>query len=287
MDKLENKFFTKGAYIIVIEPYYKMSTCCCRADKLRIESVNETIIFNNKENLDIFLEKIKHKNKSYQDYAILGELVMNLSISEQVIFYLEKSIFEQKKKNEKDFDTNDYLLLSKSFLYICISYLQCKYLTKAVINADNCLNTLNQLKKINDKEISDIIYEIKLKALLMKSKALSGLRLFKEVYEIIFDENDKIKDEDIIKDLINIEDIKIGLKFIINRKENNLGLFDFELMLLQEEEKDCYGFFGDYINPKLEIQFEKDKGLKIVAKENINKCELILVEKALAFKRDK
>ena len=119
-DKLENNFFAEDAYIIVIEPYYKMSTCCCRADKLRIESVNETIIFNNKENLDIFLEKIKYKNKSYQDYAILGELVMNLSISEQVIFYLEKSIFEQKKKNEKDFDTNDYLLLSKSFLYICI-----------------------------------------------------------------------------------------------------------------------------------------------------------------------
>ena len=138
-------------------------------------------------------------------------------------------------------------------------YLQCKYLTKAVINADNCLNTLNQLKKINDKEISDIIYEIKLKALLMKSKALSGLRLFKEVYEIIFDENDKIKDEDIIKDLINIEDIKIGLKFIINRKENNLGLFDFELMLLQEEEKDCYGFFGDYINPKWKSNLKKIK----------------------------
>ena len=121
----------------------------------------------------------------------------------------------------------------------------------------------------------------------MKTKALSGLRIFKEVYEIIFDKNDKIKDEDIIKDLLNIEDIKHGLKFIIKGKENNLDLFDFELVSLQEEEKDYYGFLGDYINPKLEIQFEKEKGLKLVAKENINKGELILVEKALAFKRDK
>ena len=41
------------------------------------------------------------------------------------------------------------------------------------------------------------------------------------------------------------------------------------------------------INPKLEIQFEKNKGLKIIAKDNINKGELILVEKALIFERDK
>ena len=40
------------------------------------------------------------------------------------------------------------------------------------------------------------------------------------------------------------------------------------------------------MNTKLEIQFEKHKGLKIVAKENINKGELILVEKALVFERD-
>jgi hypothetical protein len=121
----------------------------------------------------------------------------------------------------------------------------------------------------------------------MKSKALIRLREYKEDYEIIFDKNDKIKDEDIIKDLLKIEDIKNGLIFITAGKDNNLGLFDFELMLTKEDEKNYYGFFGDYISPKLEIQFEKDKGLKIVAKENINKGELILVEKALAFKRDK
>lgn len=201
-DKLENKFFTEGKYIIIVEPYYKMSTCCCGDDKLRVESMNETIILDNKEKLDIFLEKIKLENKSYKDYAFLGDLINKNSISEQVIFYFEKSIIEQKK-NEKDFDIKDYLFLSRSYSKISISYLLCKYYTKTVINADNCLNILNQIKKTNDKEISDAIHDLKLDALHMKLKTLSSLREFKEEYKIIFDENDKIKDEEIIKELLN------------------------------------------------------------------------------------
>ncbi len=260
-DKIENTVLTEGKYIIVVEPYYKMSTCYCGDDKLRVESMNETIILDNKEKLDIFLEKIKLENKSYKDYAFLGDLVNKNSISEQVIFYFEKSIIEQKKKNEKDFDIKDYLFLSRSYLEISISYLFCKFYTKTVINADNCLNILNQIKETNDKEISDVIHDLKLDALHMKSKALSSLREFKEEYKIIFDEND------IIKDLLNFEDIKNGLIFVTEGKKNSLGLFDFKLMLSKADEKDYYGFFGDYINPKLEIQFEKNKGLKIVAKK--------------------
>ena len=45
--------------------------------------------------------------------------------------------------------------------------------------------------------------------------------------------------------------------------------------------------YGDYLNPKLEFQFEKDKGIKMVAKEDINLGELILVEKALACKENR
>ena len=208
--------------------------------------------------MDIFLEKIKLENKSYKDYATLGDLVNKNSISEQVIFYFEKSIIEQKK-NEKDFDIKDYLFLSRSYLEISISYLLCKYYTKTVINADNCLNILNQIKKTNDKEISDAIHDLKLDALHMKLKTLSSLREFKEEYKIIFDENDKIKDEEIIKELLNFEDIKNGLIFVTEGKKNNLGLFDFKLMLSKADEKDYFGLFGDYINPKLEIQFEKKK----------------------------
>lgn len=53
----------------------------------------------------------------------------------------------------------------------------------------------------------------------MKLKALSSLREFKEEYKIIFDENDKIKDEEIIKDLLNFEDIKNGLIFVTEGKK--------------------------------------------------------------------
>ena len=279
-DKLENTFFAEGEYIIVIEPYYKMCTCSCGNDKLRIESVNETIILNDKEDLDYFLEKIKLENKSYEDYASLGELARIKSISEQVIFYYEKSINEQKKKNEKDYDICDYLSLARSFLFISISYNQCHYYTKSIINADNSINILNKIKKNDDKKMSDLISETKIEALRNKIKALGSLGKYKESYEIIYDENDKIRDEDIIKDFKN------SLELIKEGKKNNLGLFDFDAMILVEEKKNC-DYFGDYFNPKLEIQFEKDKGLKIVAKENINKGELILVEKALAFIRDK
>jgi len=54
-------------------------------------------------------------------------------------------------------------------------------------------------------------------------------------------------------------------------------------MTLQEDD---FEFWGDYLNPKLEIQFEKNKGIKIIAKENIKLGELILVEKSLAYQKD-
>ena len=79
----------------------------------------------------------------------------------------------------------------------------------------------------------------------MKCKALTKLRHFNELYKIIFDENDNIKDEDIIKELLNFEDIKKGLIFITEGKKNNLGIFDFKIMLSKEDEK-YYSFFGDY-----------------------------------------
>ena len=69
-DKLENTVFTEGKFIIIIEPYYKMCTCGCGVDKLRVESMKETIILDNKEKLDIFLEKIKIENKSYKEKII-------------------------------------------------------------------------------------------------------------------------------------------------------------------------------------------------------------------------
>ena len=53
--------------------------------------------------------------------------------------------------------------------------------------------------------------------------------------------------------------------------------------MLSEEKKNFFLNNGDYINSKLEISFDEKKGIKIIAKEDIQKGEYILVEKAIYF----
>ena len=53
--------------------------------------------------------------------------------------------------------------------------------------------------------------------------------------------------------------------------------------MLSEEKKNFFLNNGDYINSKLEISFDEKKGIKIIAKEDIQKGEYILVEKAKYF----
>ena len=51
----------------------------------------------------------------------------------------------------------------------------------------------------------------------------------------------------------------------------------------QKKKKNFFLNNGDYINSKLEISFDEKKGIKIIAKEDIQKGEYILVEKAIYF----
>ena len=158
--------------------------------------MNEIIIFNNKEDMDGFFDKIKMENKTASTYEFLGGLMMNNTLNEKAIFYFEKAVYEKKKENEANFEFDDYFLLYKAFLSLTMSYFLFGYYTKSVINADNCLNLLNKLIK-NDKykEKLDYLYELKLKPLTVKIKGLSGLRKYKDFYDIIHnkDYNDKDK----------------------------------------------------------------------------------------------
>ena len=61
-----------------------------------------------------------------------------------------------------------------------------------------------------------------------------------------------------------------------------MGKYKIEEML-SEEKKNFFLNNGDYINSKLEISFDEKKGIKIIAKEDIQKGEYILVEKAIYF----
>ena len=70
------------------------------------------------------------------------------------------------------------------------------------------------------------------------------------------------------------------IKIINNGYDNYLGRYNIEEMI-NEEKKIFYFNNGDYINPKLEITFDRKKGIKVIAKDNINKGEYILVEKSI------
>ena len=281
-DELENKIFTEGKYLIVIEPFYTLCTCPCGYDKIRIESPNEIIIFDTKEEMLNFLDKIKPENLSPDNFKFIGNLMMKKKLYEKAIFYYEKGIKESKSKIDDNLDIILHSNLSEA-------YNKYGYFTKCIQNADYCLNKINKLIKDKVQTSSDILSQQKLKALYRKIKGLISLRKFKEAYEILFsDENDNNdKDKDIIKELLNFGEMKEFINLIKEGNENNLGHFDFNKMLSDEKINFNLDNYGDYFNPKLEIQFEKDKGIKIVAKEEINLGELILVEKALASKENR
>ena len=275
---LENKVFSEGKYIIVIEPYYKTCSCPCGYDKLRIESSNEIIIFDNKEEKDNFFEKLKPENLSSENYKFIGNLMMKNKLYEKAIFYYEKAINECGNKNDDIFDIIIHSNLSEA-------YRKFGYFTKCLKYADYCLNKINELQKI-EQISSNNLSQHQLKALYRKIKGLIGLRRFKESYEELFNLEEKGK-KDIVNELVNFGEIKQYIDIIKEGKENNLGHYDFRKMLTDEKLHFNLDNYGDFLSPKVEIQFEKDKGIKINANENINTGELILVEKAIVFKEDR
>ena len=281
-DELENKVFTEGKYLIVIEPLYTLCTCPCGYDKIRIESPNEIIIFDTMEEMYNFLDKIKPENLSPENYKIIGNLMMKKKLYEKAIFYYEKVVKESNYKIDDNLDIIIHSNLSEAY---------CKfgYFSKCIQNADYCLDKINELIKDKIQTSSDFLFQQKLKALYRKIRGLISLRKFKESYEILFkDENENNNiNKDIIKELLNFGEMKDIINIVKEGNENNLGHFDFQKMIEDETINFYLVNYGDYLNPKLEFQFEKDKGIKMVAKEDINLGELILVEKALACKENR
>ena len=119
-------------------------------------------------------------------------------------------------------------------------------------------------------------------SLFRKIKCLVGLRNFKLAYE----EYIKIKEDKNFQNRFGLDELYIN-KFL-NEKNNSqiietfntgydnyCGKFNIKQILIDEKEK----FFldnGDYINPKLEISYDSVKGIKIIAKEDINIGEYII-----------
>ena len=270
---LEKEIFNIGKYLIVIEPNYGLFEST-EIDEIKIDSPSEIILFKDKDELDYFLDKIK--NASAENYKLLGNLMMQNTNYEKAIYYYEQAI-----KLNKDDENLDIVLHSN----LSEAYLKYGYFSRTIHNADYCLDKINILTKDNKKR-DNFLYQQKLKNLFRKIKALVTLRKFKEAYDILYNNSKDDPNKDIMKDFLKLEQVNDLTYRIKNGYENTLGKYDYILML-KDEEKGNFNFekYGEYLNPKIEIKFEKGKGIKMIAKEKIHIGELLIAEKALAFSK--
>ena len=127
-DKLEKEIYTEGKYIIIIEPYFKIYIT--GSDGLKIEYPNEIILFNNKDDLNYFLDKIN--KSSPENYKLIGNLMMKNGFYEKAIYYYNEAI--NQNNNNKN-DIIDIILDSN----LSEAYIKYGYFTKAIQKADYCL----------------------------------------------------------------------------------------------------------------------------------------------------
>ena len=262
IENLENNYLPIGKYILFINPLYTFE----HYEEILCLTTNEFIIFDNYEELINFIQ-LNNQEITEENFTKLGDLMMEKNKYEKSIYYYEKAI----KINEKS-KINNYNLLI--LLYkISLSYLNYGYYSKALFYCDYAFKIINnEINSINQ------IIDLKIKIFWIKIKGLIYLRKYKEGFE--FYEEYK-NDNNIIKS-IEKEDNNNLIKEIILKKDNQNGIYNFKKMLL-DEEKNFYLNYGDYVNPKIEISYDNEKGIKLICKKNnyIKKGELIIVEKAL------
>ena len=270
---LQNNFFTKENYIIVIEPNYGIFEL--DYDEIKISSPNEIIILKDKYELNYFLDK--NLNASPENSKLLGNLMMKNKFYEKAIFYYNKGI-----SLNKDDDNMDIILHSN----LAEAYIKFGYYSRCIQNSDYCLQKINKLMKQDNEVKDDFLKQQKQKNLFRKIKGLVALRNFKEAYEILYNKSENNPNKDIMDDLIKLDQMKNYVDIIRNGYENSLGHYDFKKMLQEEKANFDFQTYGDYLNPKIEIQSEKGKGIKMIAKEKISQGELLIVEKALVYTRE-
>ena len=167
---LEKEIFNVGKYLIVIEPNYGLFEST-EIDEIKINSPTEIILFKDKDELDYFLDKIK--NASAENYKLLGNLMMQNTNYEKAIYYSDQAI-----KLNKDDDNLDIVLHSN----LSEAYIKYGYFSRAIQNADYCLDKINILAKDNKKR-DNFLYEQKLKNLFLKKKSLITRRKVQHAYE--------------------------------------------------------------------------------------------------------
>ena len=246
--------FQKGKYIIVLEPFYKMFGS--GEDGIRIEDPNEIIIFDDKDWVNKFLKaenkeesfKLFHddEDKNYDD--LYKEANKSLCIENYNTALVHFIKLKSLKPEEIKFD-----------LKIAECYFGIPYYTKTI---EKCGEILN---KNEDK--------YNLNALLLKVKSLLKLKKVYEAKETL-DINSDIVD----KNQKEFLDIKEEIK----RKIKNMN-GEFDLFEIYQKSKESMNInIGEYVNKKLEIKLNINKGISIYTKEKIQKGEILVVSKALA-----
>ena len=270
-DSLEKYTFTEGKFIIVIDPLYEIYKS--GIDGLRCGSPNEIIILNSKDELDNFISL--NSNRTIENLKTLGNTMMLNNFYEQAIYYYNEAI----KKN----DINDYNMDIILHSNLSEAYYKYGYNSKCISNANYCLNKINNLleNKSDDLKKLNTLKQQKVKALFRKIKGLVSFRKYKEAYDILFSSSKENPNKDIINDFIKMEPVKKLIDIIKNGNENSNGHYDLMQMLKDEKLNNNLTNFSDYKNPKIDFNFESQKGIKVTAKEKIKKGELIFVEKAL------
>ena len=252
--------YQKGKYIIVLEPFYKMFGS--GEDGIRIEDPNEIIIFDDKEWVDKFLEaenkdeSFKLLNDSQKDFEDLyKEAYKSLSLENYNLALAHFQKLKYLKQDEILFD-----------LKIAECYFGLPYYTKT---NEKCNEILNKIKiKANDEN------QYYMSTILLKLKSLIKLKKIEEAKKLL-DEYNYIIEK-------NKKDFIIYEEEINNKIENMKGKFDFSEIFKKSKESLEINI-GEYINEKLEIKFNPEKGICIFTKEKLDKGELLVVSKALAI----
>ena len=270
---LQNELFKLGKYMIVIEPNYGVFDSS-NLDEIKINDPSELILLEDKKELDDFLDK--HKNASAENYKLLGNLMIKNHFYEKAIFYYTQGI-----KLNKDDAKLEIILYSN----LSEAYIKYGYFTKTIEYADISLNKINILIKDKEKEKDTFFHQLKIRILFRKLKALITLRKFKEAYDILYTDTENNQNKDIIKDFLKLQQVKEYLSLVKNGYENTLGHYNYIEMLKEEQKNLEFNNYGEYLNPKVEINYDKERGLKMIAKEKIKLGELLIVEKSLVFSK--
>ena len=254
-DKL-SYIFQKGKYIIILEPFYKMFGS--GEDGIRVEDPNEIIIFDDKEWMNKFIRAeneeesfklfLEDNKKDFDD--LYKEAYKSFSIENYKTALVHFIKLKWLKPSEIKFD-----------IKIAECYFNISYYSKTIEKCDEIMN--KKETKIDEKYFLNFL-NLKLKSLIKLKKIETAGNLIKEQKELIMNNSQFFEIEEEIKKKMKYLKGDIDLSEIYEKSKNN---FDVDI--------------GEYLNKKLEIIYNKDKGISVYSKEKINKGEILVVSKAI------